>query len=143
MTNAKQTRAISKTLSANDVGETGGHQAGILIPRRSEILSFFPPLGKAEKNPRHHLIFLDDNDRRWKFAYIYYNNAIFGGTRNEYRLTHMTAFIRQNNLRAGDEIILSRKDLETRRVSFQRRNAKSRSGSGSLKLGSSWKVIDL
>ena len=26
-------QTISKTLSANDSGETGGHQAGLLIPR--------------------------------------------------------------------------------------------------------------
>ena len=41
-------RSISKILSANDTGETGGHQAGILVPKQEEILSFFPPLERRE-----------------------------------------------------------------------------------------------
>ena len=34
--------AISKNLSANDTGETGGNRAGMLIPKTGEILTFFP-----------------------------------------------------------------------------------------------------
>ena len=50
--------AITKELSANDTGHTGGHQAGILIPKNSRILSFFPKLGTESKNPRHYLVCL-------------------------------------------------------------------------------------
>ena len=31
-------KCISKVLSSNDTGETGSHQAGILIPKGGEIL---------------------------------------------------------------------------------------------------------
>src|SRR5215469_7482404 len=43
---------IRKTLSANDVGSTGAHQAGILIPKDPKILAFFPTLDASTKNPR-------------------------------------------------------------------------------------------
>ena len=38
MTTNIRPSAISKELSANDVGETGGHQAGILVPKERKIL---------------------------------------------------------------------------------------------------------
>ena len=101
-------KSISKILSSNDTGETGGHQAGILIPKGGDILQFFPELDEEEKNPRTSLYFIDEANQRWKFNFIYYNNKFFGGTRNEYRLTGMTEYIRQNNLKAGDSIVLSR-----------------------------------
>ena len=47
--NFQKTSIISKVLSANDTGETGGHQAGILIPKSEIILSFFPKLSSAKK----------------------------------------------------------------------------------------------
>lgn len=134
--------SIAKTLSANDTGETGGHQAGILVPREPEILSFFPPLGTEEKNPRVHLIFRDPAGEAWEFAFIYYNNSFFGGTRNEYRLTRMTKFMRAHNLREGDELILRRADDGTRHVEYRRqRQSNIVSEPGVLRLGSSWKVI--
>ena len=92
---------ISKTLSPNDVGDTGAHQAGMHIPKQEEILSFFPALDTATKNPRCIMRFVDDAGSIWKFAFIYYNNKFFGGTRNEYRLTRMTPFINEHQLRAG------------------------------------------
>ena len=62
--------AITKVLSMNDTGETGGHQAGILVPKGSEVLSFFPDLGNDEKNPRVSLYFFDEAGQRWKFNFI-------------------------------------------------------------------------
>src|SRR5690349_3215959 len=100
--------AIIKELSANDTGDTGGHQAGILVPKEPRILSFFPQLDGTTKNPRHHLIFHDDDGGRWEFAFIYYNNRYFDGTRNEYRLTRMTPYLRGNGLKPGDHVILRR-----------------------------------
>ena len=45
-------RTVSKTLSANDVGATGGHQGGILIPKsEAELLLFLPALDPKVKNP--------------------------------------------------------------------------------------------
>lgn len=46
------TTTISKKLSANDIGINGTHQAGILVPKAKDILSFFPDLNAAIKNPR-------------------------------------------------------------------------------------------
>lgn len=91
-------KSISKILSLNDTGETGGHQAGILIPKGGDILQFFPELDADEKNPRISLYFIDEANQRWKFNFIYYNNKFFGGTRNEYRLTGMTEYIRHTFL---------------------------------------------
>ena len=53
------------------------------------------------------------NDRRdgvtWRFRYIYYNNRLHdeGGTRDEYRITHMTKFFRAVGAREGDILVLS------------------------------------
>ena len=105
---AIRVKAISKVLSANDTGETGGHQAGICIPKGSDALLFFPDLGNTTKNPRVALVFEDDWGQRWHFNFIYYNNKFHNsnGTRNEYRLTGLTRFFRENGLKAGDEIML-------------------------------------
>jgi hypothetical protein len=104
----KHVEAISKELSANDTGETGGHQAGICVPKNSDILKFFPDLGNSILNPRASMVFYDDWGQPWRFNFIYYNNKFHTpkGTRNEYRLTGLTRFFRENGLRSGDEIIL-------------------------------------
>jgi len=133
-------RQIAKLLSANDTGETGGHQAGILIPRDEELLSFFPRLDSAAPNPRCHLRFLDDGGTFWEFAFIYYNNRFFGGTRNEYRLTKMTRFIRQAGLVQGDELLLSRNNGRYR-VTCRRKKDAQALRNGVLKLGTGWRVI--
>lgn len=135
---------IAKTLSANDTGETGGHQAGILVPKAPEILSFFPPLDAKTKNPRHEIGFTDESGVRWIFAFIYYNNRYFGGTRNEFRLTRMTPFMREAGLVAGDELLLQR-DAEGFRTVRWRRTTPTQSliAGGVLRLGGKWKTIDL
>lgn len=135
-------RQIAKLLSANDTGETGGHQAGILIPREGGVLSFFPALDRSSLNPRCHMRFLDDGGTFWEFAFIYYNNAFFGGTRNEYRLTRMTTFIRQAGLVQGDDLILSQADGRYR-VSYRRKKDVAGLKNGVLKLGTGWRVVDI
>lgn len=132
---------IVKTLSANDTGETGSHQAGILVPKDPALLSFFPSLDATHYNPRVHLRFVDDGGTFWEFAFIYYNNALFDGTRNEYRLTRMTKYIRQAQLVVGDEVILTR-DGDRYRVSHARKE-QAKVSKGVLKLGSGWRVIQL
>ncbi|PGZ77315.1 hypothetical protein COE55_17890 [Priestia megaterium] len=134
-----KTYAISKVLSANDTGETGGHQAGMLIPKTGNVLSFFPLLGKETKNPRSKLKFSDNSGEEWNFMFIYYNNRYFGGTRNEFRLTGMTSFIRQNNLKAGDTIILSHEIDGRKTINYERVSRED--SSNILRLGSSWKVV--
>jgi hypothetical protein len=136
-------KKISKILSANDVGDTGSHQAGICVPKEGNILSFFPVLGKETKNPRVSIPFFDDVGYKWTLSFIYYNNKFFGGTRNEYRLTHMTKYIKSNSLKAGDEILLSYNlQSEKYSIAYQRKNS-SIDKNGILIIGSSWKVIDI
>lgn len=137
---AERPTAITKEMSRNDSGETGGHQAGILIPKDDRVLAFFPELNRREKNPRHHIVFLDPAGERWTFAFIYYNNRFFGGTRNEYRLTCMTPFIRSHNLKAGDRLTLHR-DGHAYRITYRRVNEPE--VSGRLKLGTTWKVVPI
>lgn len=132
---------IAKVLSANDTGDTGGHQAGILVPKDGEVLGFFPALDGTTKNPRAMLVFRDDVDERWEFAFIYYNNLYFGGTRNEYRLTRMTAYIRSHRLRPGDRVVLTRTADHRYRIGYERQGHGARREDGVLRLGSSWIVI--
>jgi len=92
----------SKPLSRNDLGLTGSHQAGICVPR--QLSKFFPELNKTKKNPRKILTVYDIREKCWEFNYIYYNNKFFGGTRNEYRLTRMTRFLKENDVKIGDRL---------------------------------------
>lgn len=138
-----ETKSVSKLLSANDTGDTGGHQAGILVPKENSLLSFFPRLDAGKYNPRAHLIFIDESGEKWEFAFIYYNNRLHGrGTRNEYRLTRMTRYIREAGLVPGDEVILTRDASGSYRVSHRRKNSVS-SGKNTIRLGSGWRVIDI
>ena len=145
-------RAITNTLSFHDSGETGGHQAGICIPKGGEVLRFFPDLGNEEKNPRVSLHFVDSSGKVWKFNFIYYNNKFFDskGTRNEYRLTGMTAFFKENGLKAGDDITLIHNDDDTYTIQYKRQNKpnvtviKTEDGKERkrLSIGSDWKIIE-
>lgn len=136
------TAQISKTLSANDVGSTGGHQAGILVPKEREVLSFFPSLNFREKNPRVTLTFREmDGVTRWDFNFIYYNNRFFGGTRNEYRLTCMTKYFRARNASVGDLVVMSRDHEGRLQVELRRSNVPEVSEDEVLVLSGGWKVI--
>jgi hypothetical protein len=133
--------AIEKQLSGNDTGETGGHQAGILIPRDKHILGFFPPLSRGDKNPRKVIDLIDETGRTWSFNFIYYNNKFFGGTRNEYRLTGMTEFIRAFNLKTGDTLIFEKHADREWLIKYRRANQTD--PGGTLKLGGSgWRTLD-
>lgn len=103
-------QTYEKPLTANDTGETGGHQAGVHIPKsQTDLLNFLPYLDPGQKNPDAWLEMTDDNGVTWRFRYIYYNNRLHdeGGTRNEYRITHMTGFFRAVGAVAGDTLILT------------------------------------
>ena len=138
-------RIIRKTLSPNDVGETGGHQAGILIPKDERILSFFPKLDIRKLNPRAHILFEDETGQSWEFAFIYYNNHLFGGTRNEYRLTRMTRYLREAGLASADEIILSRDEHGRYFIGhqFAGKAVPFSSNKSILKLSGGWRIIDI
>lgn len=144
--------AITKVLSMNDTGETGGHQAGILVPKGGDVLRFFPDLGNEEKNPRTSMYFRDESGKTWKLNFIYYNNRFFDekGTRNEYRLTGMTAFFRQNSLKAGDSITLMHLPDGTDEIRYKRNSSPNikvtTTENGQVKkrlvLSTDWKVIE-
>ena len=108
-------QAFRKVLSPNDANETGGHQAGILIPKHmEELIKFLGGLDSSIKNPREKLPFIDEDGVTNNFNFIYYNNKFHSpqGTRNEYRLTGMTAYLRRCNAQSGDELELLRLDGE-------------------------------
>jgi hypothetical protein len=136
---------VEKVLSPNDTGETGGHQAGLLIPKDVVTLAFFPRLDPSVKNPRCVIDLRDAAEEEWTFNFIYYNNKLFGGTRNEYRLTGMTEFIRRYALKAGDSIIFSRTDGRAYKIDYRRRDEpikRAADGSRVLRLSGNWVVID-
>lgn len=116
--------------------------AGIHVPKQEKFLSFFPELDKTVLNPRCWIAFTDDDGLDWQFAFIYYNNKFFGGTRNEYRLTGMTAFFRQNNLKSGDTVFLVVNGDGSRTISFSRKESLRVAAGGVLKLKSTWQVVD-
>jgi hypothetical protein len=97
--------AFRKTLSANDVGTTGGHQGGVLIPKgERDLLEFLPQLDPSVKNPDAWLNCTDPKGDTHRFRFVYYNNKLHDprGTRNEYRITYMTAWFRNAGAKEGD-----------------------------------------
>jgi hypothetical protein len=138
-------KEIRKKLSANDVGTTGGHQAGILVPKAKPILSFFPVLDSGVKNPRITLVMSDKNGAtRWEFNFIYYNNRLFGGTRSEYRLTCMTEYIRSVNAKAGDELLFRLNHLRSYEIGIARAHDRTsaQTRDGALALSGGWKIVN-
>ena len=102
--------SYEKVLSANDTGVTGGHMGGILIPRtESGLISLFPKLDPVKYNPSVFLNFKAPNGVLYKLRFVYYNNKLHGkGTRNEYRLTYLTDFLRNTNAQTGDAFRITR-----------------------------------
>ena len=135
---------VEKVLSANDLGLTGAHQAGSLIPKEPQILAFFPQLDPKEKNPRKVIYFNDDCGDRHRFCFIYYNSRLLGcGTRNEYRLTCMTGYMRACNLKVGDSLIFSRENGEYH-VGYRRQaETDAPKEEDVIVLNGKWKVIQL
>ncbi|THG34340.1 hypothetical protein E6C70_08645 [Glaciibacter flavus] len=103
---------LIKELSRNDVGETGGHQAGIVVPRVESALAFFPGLNPDEFNPRTSLRVVDTSTgNQLALNYIYYNGRLSGSsTRNEYRLTGLSRYLREAHAKAGDSLVFTKDD---------------------------------
>lgn len=76
-------KSFCKFLSANDTGLTGGHQAGIYIPKSSACILFSEPGVKGENKDRWVKIKWQE-DFETNSRFIYYGQ----GTRNEYRITN-------------------------------------------------------
>lgn len=95
---------ISKILSKNDIGLTGAHQAGVVVPHEVERLGFFPKLNYSIINPRIQLLVeVAQTGEELNLNYIYYNGRLHGtSTRNEYRLTGISGFLRRCGATQGD-----------------------------------------
>jgi hypothetical protein len=102
---------FSKTLSANDVGATHAHQAGMHVPKGEyELLKFLPALDPGVKNPEAWLTCIGEDGSAHRFRFVYYNNKLHDerGTRDEYRITWMTAWFRQEGAKEGDVFEIAR-----------------------------------
>ena len=111
------TKTFIKTLSANDVGTTGGHMGGILVPKGDgELLAFLPPLDPNVLNPSAWIECNTPDGTVLRLRFIYYNNRFHvpRGTRNEYRITWLTKFLRNAHAREGDAFEISRTDGQDR-----------------------------
>lgn len=75
--------AFCKFLSANDTGQTGGHQAGIYISKPS-IHILFDEAGIKGENKEKWATILWQDSFETQTRFIYYGQ----GTRNEYRITN-------------------------------------------------------
>ena len=115
-----------KTLSANDVGKTKSHQAGLLIPKsQPELIDALGPLDFSKLNPRRIVKCIDDLGVVFKFNFIYYNNKLFGqgGTRNEFRLTGMTKYLNRCGADEGDELtLISVKSYDFMKINISKPN---------------------
>lgn len=98
---------FAKALSPNDLGLTGSHQAGVLLPRRSQIHSFLPRLDESISNPSIDVEWWSPQlNRPLSTRYTYYNSKSMGtGTRNEYRLTKITPLLRELDPSPGSNLI--------------------------------------
>jgi hypothetical protein len=139
---------FTKTLSPNDVGATGTHQAGILVPKtEKELLAFLPKLDANVKNPDAWIHCIDEDGVVRKFRFVYYNNSLHdeNGTRNEYRLTYMTKYLKAMAARANDLIEISRDhDADKYKIRIVRLPSAQAQASGSpirIKITTGWRRI--
>ena len=112
---------VSKTLTWNDCGVGRSHQAGIHIPKETGKLLFIA-IPDSIKNPKITIDLSAFGDGPlFQTVITYYNSRKFGGTRDEYRLTHIRNFLKDSSLKPGDDIFVEI-DLETRlgTISYKR-----------------------
>lgn len=114
---------IWKTLSRNDTGETNSHQSGISIPKDIARSGIFPILTNETLNPRVNVDFFDEDDQKWSFQYIYYDDVYFRDDKrrghNEYRITCVKDYINANNIKANDRIWFGLDVNGVRRIGFE------------------------
>lgn len=143
----KYIEKLFKVLSRNDTGETGGHQSGISIPKNVASSQIFPKLGIETLNPRVTVTFFDDNNKAWSFQYIYYNDIHFGKPRSkghdEYRMTCVKDFIREYDIKSGDQIWFGLDSKGVTRIGFVKADKEDEPIGGKvvIKLSNKWKSI--
>ena len=100
--------AYCKFITANDTGETGGHQAGYHIHKEAWPLIFDTP-GVKGSNKDNLVTIKWNNDFETPSRFIYYGV----GTRNEYRLTRFGKgfpYLTEDN--TGDLLVLAKHSSE-------------------------------
>ncbi len=110
---------LRKVLTRNDVGTTGSHQAGIHIPK--DLARYMPLLDESRKNPEC-AIEVSSGATSWRWRYIHYNSKVIGdGTRDEYRLLQVAAFMRLAEPQSGDtlELVITGTRTLTARITRQ------------------------
>jgi hypothetical protein len=100
---------FSKVLSANDLGLTGSHQAGVLVPRNSPIHQFLPELAVEMRNPSVPISWwCPQIECEIISRFVYYNSKTNGtGTRNEFRITRLGALFRELRPAPGNRLVFS------------------------------------
>lgn len=80
-------RTLFRYITANDVGSTGGHQAGFYVPKGAYSVLFDTPGGKGENKDKSEVEIVWHHEDGGRFTtksrFIYYGR----GSRNEYRIT--------------------------------------------------------
>jgi hypothetical protein len=110
-----------KILTANDIGITNSHQAGICIPKSGATpMHILPYLDPKIKNPFAWISCIDEESQLWKLKYIYYNSKLHKldssvngreyGTRNEYRITFLSKYLKNKNAQIGDSFEINKKN---------------------------------
>ncbi|MGO7034025.1 restriction endonuclease [Rhizobium ruizarguesonis] len=144
------TKTFIKTLSANDVGATGGHMGGILVPKGDgELLAFLPKLDPSILNPSEWIDCETPEGQVLRLRFVFYNNRMHvpTGTRNEYRITHLTKYLRSENAKEGDAFEISNKGgsntyrirVISKRLGFS--EEASEYGPVRIKLSSGWRQV--
>lgn len=119
----EQITMIRKELTPNDLGRTGSHQVGIVVPKRFALSTFFPLLPYDDVNPRRVLSFTDEETGQQVLTnFIYYNNKRRGKTRDEFRMTGIATYCRSKSAEVGDSLVMKllddgRRTLAVLRVS--------------------------
>lgn len=102
-------KAFCKFLSANDTGKTGGHQAGIYVPKSALSILFDTPCERGKNFDRRAKL-------RWQGTVVTECRFIYYGakTRNEYRITNCCAkdFNPLAEENTGALVILAQEDYE-------------------------------
>lgn len=121
---AEPVTQVEKVLTRNDIGATGGHQAGIAVPKTGDMLEFFPTLDAATFNPRMKLLGIDTRfDVEFPLTYIYYNGKVHGlSSRNELRVTGLSAFFKRHRAEVGDSLLIIKITNGSYRLTLEKGN---------------------
>lgn len=137
---------IQKLLTSNDLGLTGSHQVGVVVPKKVAMGGFFPVLPYESTNPRRIVVFYDaTTNQKISINFIYYNNKLRGGTRDEFRITGIAAHCRIRGAKVDDILEMALYEDGRRTLDLvSKRNESKLSSLGSvvtLDLSGKWSVI--